>query len=63
MLCIIMNGYVYIGLSYSKLLLYSKLQTLIVRTVEPPLNGMSVQIIRRGATDVTVALVLKVLYA
>ena len=28
-----------------------------VRTGEPPLNDMSVQVIRIGATDVTVALV------
>ena len=37
-------------------------QTLIVRTGEPPLDGMSVQVIRRGATDVTVALVQSVIY-
>ena len=36
---------------------------LMVWTGEPPFNGMSVQVIRRGATDVTVALVQKVLYA
>ena len=38
-------------------------QTLIVRTGEPPLNDMSLQVIRIGATDVTVALVQRVLYA
>ena len=35
----------------------------MVWTGEPPLNGMSVQVIKRGATDVTVALVQRVLYA
>ena len=32
-----------------------------VWTGEPPLNGMSLQVIRRGATDVTVALVQSVI--
>ena len=35
----------------------------MVWTGEPPLNGISAQNIRRGATDVTVALVQKVTYA
>ena len=35
----------------------------MVWTGEPPLNGMDVQVIRRGATDGTVALVQRVLYA
>ena len=35
----------------------------MVWTGEPPLNGMSVQVIKIGATDVTVALVQRVLYA
>ena len=35
----------------------------MVWTGEPPLNGIDVQVIRRGATDVTVALVQRVLYA
>ena len=32
-----------------------------VWTGEPPLDGMSVQVIRRGATDMTVALVQSVI--
>ena len=35
----------------------------MVWTDEPPLNGMSIQVIKIGATDVTVALVQRVLYA